>query len=145
MFSQRAPIVPENSSILSHSLTRTSQVHYHLEQYSESLGYALGAGTLFTDQVYAPGKDSQYIFTIMSKVVDKYVAERAERSEATTELEPIDPRLEAIVESMFGRCFQEGNLKQAVGIALESRRLDKLQECIASADDKYVPDPVCSP
>ena len=31
------------------------------------------------------------------------------------------------MESMFDRCFEEGNIKQAVGIALESRRLDKLE------------------
>jgi hypothetical protein len=44
-----------------------SKVHYHLEQFDESLTYALGAGRLFTDQITA-GKPSQYVFTILSKV-----------------------------------------------------------------------------
>jgi len=111
-----------------------SKVHYHLEQFSESLTYALGAGTLFTTQIHS-GKPSQYVFTILSKVIDKYIAERAEK-ESNPEADPIDPRLEAIVESMFDRCFEEGNIKQAVGIALEARRLDKLEECINSSSDR---------
>eukprot|EP00286_Rhodomonas_abbreviata_P028988 CAMPEP_0181315834 /NCGR_PEP_ID=MMETSP1101-20121128/15581_1 /TAXON_ID=46948 /ORGANISM="Rhodomonas abbreviata, Strain Caron Lab Isolate" /LENGTH=911 /DNA_ID=CAMNT_0023423057 /DNA_START=149 /DNA_END=2881 /DNA_ORIENTATION=- len=111
-----------------------SKVHYHLEQFAESLVYALGAGALFTGQIHS-GKPSQYVFTILSKVIDKYIAERAEK-ESNPDAEPIDPRLEAIVESMFDRCFEEGNIKQAVGIALESRRLDKLEECINSSSDR---------
>ncbi|EKX51464.1 26S proteasome regulatory complex, subunit RPN2 [Guillardia theta CCMP2712] len=112
-----------------------SKVHYHLEQFSESLSYALGAGTLFTDQI-ASGKPSQYVFTILSKVIDKYISERIEKSEGGSDAEPIDGRLEAIVESMFDRCFSEGNIKQAVGIALESRRLDKLEACINVSGDR---------
>ncbi len=111
-----------------------SKVHYHLEQYSESLTYALGAGTLFTDQIHS-GKASQYIFTILSKVVDKYIQERNEL-EVNPEAAQIDSRLESIVESMFDRCFQEGNIKQAIGIALEARRLDKLQESVSASQDR---------
>jgi len=109
-----------------------SKVHYHLEQFDESLSYALGAGALFTDQITS-GKPSQYVFTILSKVIDKYIAERLERTNTTEDKGPIDARLESIVESMFERCFAEGNIRQAVGIALESVRLDKLDECIAKA------------
>jgi len=112
-----------------------SKVHYHLEQFSESLTYALGAGNLFTGQIHT-GKPSLYVFTILSKVIDQYIAERVERSDGVADLDPIDSRLEAIVESMFDRCFEEGNIKQAVGIALESRRLDKLEECINTSSDR---------
>ena len=113
-----------------------SKVHYHLEQFDESLTYALGAGALFTDQITS-GKPSQYVFTILSKVIDKYIAERLDRYNASTDDKgPIDPRLESIVESMFGRCFSEGNIRQAVGIALESVRLDKLEECIRVSTDR---------
>jgi 26S proteasome regulatory subunit N2 len=70
-------------------------------------------------------------------VIDKYIAERLERADATAESKgPIDGRLESIVESMFDRCFAEGNIRQAVGIALESVRLDKLEECIKAGTDK---------
>ena len=48
-----------------------SKVHYHLEQFDESLSYALGAGALFTDQITS-GKPSQYVHTILSKVTCLY-------------------------------------------------------------------------
>lgn len=73
----------------------------------------------------------------LAQVIDKYIAERLERADATAESKgPIDARLESIVESMFERCFAEGNIRQAVGIALESVRLDKLEECIKAGTDK---------
>jgi len=34
-----------------------------------------------------------------------------------------------------GRCFTDGQFQQAIGIALESRRLDKLQQAILESDD----------
>jgi 26S proteasome regulatory subunit N2 len=33
------------------------------------------------------------------------------------------------------RCFADGQYQQAVGIALESRRLDKLEEAILASED----------
>lgn len=42
----------------------------------------------------------------------------------------IDSRLEAIVNRMFQRCFQDGQYKQAVGIALETRRMDIFETAI---------------
>lgn len=38
------------------------------------------------------------------------------------------------VRHMF-RCFQDGQYEQAVGIALEARRLDKLEQTIKAAPD----------
>lgn len=43
----------------------------------------------------------------------------------------LDPRMEAIVERMFQRCVSAGEYRQALGIALEARRLDVI-ESIAS-------------
>lgn len=33
------------------------------------------------------------------------------------------------------RCFTDGQFEQAIGIALESRRLDKLEQAVALAPD----------
>ena len=38
-----------------------------------------------------------------------------------------------VVEKMFARCFEDKQLKQALGIALETHRLDKVQEVISSS------------
>ena len=42
----------------------------------------------------------------------------------------IDARLEAIVDRMLSRCFQDGQYRQALGIALETRRMDVFQKAI---------------
>lgn len=47
----------------------------------------------------------------------------------------IDPRLTAVVERMFERCYASGEFKQALGIALEARRLDQVTECIKRSPD----------
>ena len=49
----------------------------------------------------------------------------------------IHPRLESIIEDLFIRCFAEGTVEQAVGIAIDSRRLDKLKEAILKSIDLY--------
>jgi 26S proteasome regulatory subunit N2 len=48
----------------------------------------------------------------------------------------VDPRMEAIVERMFDRCFTDKAYTQAMGIALESQRLDKVEETVRNAQDK---------
>ena len=45
----------------------------------------------------------------------------------------IDPRLEAIVDRMFERCLVDRRYKQAVGVALETRRVDILERAIHEA------------
>ena len=52
------------------------------------------------------------------------------RYEGRQEEEPIDPKLESIVNRMFKRCFEDREYKQAIGIALETRRNDILQKAI---------------
>ena len=42
----------------------------------------------------------------------------------------IDPRKINIVEQVFDHCYQTGNFKQAIGIAIECRRVDRVQQAI---------------
>lgn len=44
----------------------------------------------------------------------------------------IDPRLADIVERMFERCFKDREYKQALGIAIESRRLDIVEQSLVA-------------
>lgn len=71
-----------------------------------------------------------------AKCIDQYIKLRVEQVEEKegNKIE-IDKRLENIVLGMFDRCFQHKKYRQALGIALESRRLDKLEQAITSADD----------
>ncbi|KAL0034615.1 hypothetical protein WJX79_010540 [Trebouxia sp. C0005] len=105
-----------------------SKVFYHLGELDQALTYALGAGSLF--DITEP---TEYVQTILSRCVDLYLEQR--NSAATGTKVDIDSRLAAIVERMFERCFRDGQYEQAVGIALEARRLDKLEQTIKSSPD----------
>lgn len=105
-----------------------SKVFYHLGELDQALTYALGAGSLF--DITEP---TEYVQTILSRCVDLYLEQR--NQSATGTKVDIDSRLAAIVERMFERCFRDGQYEQAVGIALEARRLDKLEQTIKSSPD----------
>ncbi|XP_064639152.1 26S proteasome non-ATPase regulatory subunit 1-like [Lineus longissimus] len=108
-----------------------SKVYYHLGAFEESLTYALGATELFD-----VNSTTEYVETTISKCIDHYTKLRVSNAEASDEdQKPIDPRLEAIVNRMFQRCFDDHEYKQAVGIALETRRIDIFEKAILQADD----------
>ena len=44
--------------------------------------------------------------------------------------------MENIIEKMFNRCFTDKKWKQAIGVALESRRLDKVRDAIEQSNDQ---------
>ncbi|KAG1657731.1 hypothetical protein FOA52_011993 [Chlamydomonas sp. UWO 241] len=106
-----------------------SKVFYHLGELDDALTYALGAGSLFN-----VNEESEYVQTLVSRCLDRYFAERVKEAEGKADV-VIDPRLTAIVERMLDRCCEAGQSEQAVGVALESRRLDKLEEVITRSAD----------
>ncbi|VVA89998.1 unnamed protein product [Arabis nemorensis] len=59
-----------------------------------------------------------------TKAIDEYAILRSKAAEST-EVVDIDRRLEAIVERMLDKCISDGMYQQAMGIAIEYRRLDK--------------------
>lgn len=108
-----------------------SKVYYHLGAFEESLTYALGAGNLFN-----VNDTSEYVETTIAKCIDHYTKLCVANAEsAEGEQKPIDSRLEAIVNRMFQRCFDDKQYKQAVGIALETRRIDIFEKAILESDD----------
>jgi len=98
-----------------------SKVYYHLGSYEDSLQYALGAGSLFD----LSATHDQYVETIIAKCIDSYTVKRTEG------VTNIDSRLETIVDRMFDRCFQHGQYRQALGIAIETRRLDVFERAVS--------------
>jgi 26S proteasome regulatory subunit N2 len=107
-----------------------SKVYYHLGSFEDSLTYALGAGDLFN--VNARG---EYVDTIIAKCIDFYTQQRIALAENPADAKPIDPRLEAIVNKMIQRCLDDGQYRQALGIALETRRMDIVEASIMKSDD----------
>lgn len=103
-----------------------AKVFYHLGELDDALTYALGAGLHF--DVASPNEFEQ---TLLSKCMDQYIALRVRQADGPAD-EPveIDARLVSIVERMFDRCFSDRQFEHAVGIALESRRLDRLEDAV---------------
>ncbi|KAH7910870.1 26S proteasome regulatory complex non-ATPase subcomplex Rpn2 Psmd1 subunit [Hygrophoropsis aurantiaca] len=98
-----------------------SKVYYFLGEYDEALSFALGAGSAFQAESRTQGA-GEYIETVISKAIDRYIQLRTD--ESSSKQAKIDPRLQTIIESIFERCIKEREYKQAIGIALESHRLD---------------------
>ncbi|KAG2183158.1 hypothetical protein INT43_006153 [Umbelopsis isabellina] len=101
-----------------------SKVYYHLGELEDALTFALGAGNLVD-----VSQKSEYVETIISQCIDKYIALRNQDSG-----EEIDPRLQNVVERMFQRCIDDGEYKQAIGIALESKRPDVIEDVISKGN-----------
>lgn len=111
-------------------------------ELDDSLTFALGAG-----QHFDVSDNSEYVTTIIcksffsfvcivantlcstAKCIDKYIHLRTLEN-----TEPVDSRLQDIVERMFQRCADDGEYEQAIGIALESRRLDIVESNIRKGD-----------
>ncbi|CAO3590032.1 unnamed protein product [Absidia cylindrospora] len=104
-----------------------SKVYYYLGELDDSLTFALGAGKRFD-----LSEKSEYVETIISKCIDKYIDLR--QQEMAVGGIDIDLRLQDIVERMFQRCAQDGEYEQAIGIALESMRLDVVETMIEKGD-----------
>lgn len=76
---------------------------------------------------------------MVSKCIDQYTAQRTAAAGGAVDddaSEELDPRMEGIVERMFDRCYADGEYTQAMGIALEARRLDKVEETLQKATDR---------
>ncbi|CAE5960515.1 unnamed protein product [Arabidopsis arenosa] len=103
-----------------------SKVFYYLGEINDSLSSALGAGSFL-----AVPDESDYYHTLLAKAIDEYASLRSKAVELN-EMVDIDHRLEAIVEKLFEN---DGKYQQAMGIAIECRRLDKLEEAITKSKD----------
>jgi len=106
-----------------------SKVYYHLGAFEDSVMFALGAGDLFNVNGH-----SEYVETTIAKCIDLYVQQRNLALEKPDEV-TIDKRLIDIVDKMFQRCFDDKKFKQAVGIALETRRLDVFEQAVLKSED----------
>ncbi|THH33553.1 hypothetical protein EUX98_g656 [Antrodiella citrinella] len=108
-----------------------SKVYYYLGEYDEALSFALGAGTAFEAEAGNP-LYVEYVETVISKAIDRYVSARKQEKETEGKL---DPKLQIIIEGIFRKCIRDGEYKQAIGIALESRRFDVIQHVYDTTKD----------
>ncbi|KAF0930614.1 hypothetical protein E2562_033811 [Oryza meyeriana var. granulata] len=107
-----------------------SKVFYYLGELNDALSYALGAGPLFD-----VSDDSDYAHALLAKALDEYASIKTKASKGTEDEQNVDSRLEAIVERMLEKCILDGKYQQAMGMAVECRRLDKLEEAVLRCDN----------
>lgn len=98
-----------------------------MEEYDESLHYALESKSFLK----LSNRD-QYIETILDKCIDQYTSLQQENYESSIQ-KPITPKLIEIVESLLELSINEGDYKNACGIALDIRRLDIIRVILDKA------------
>ncbi|CAH8442986.1 unnamed protein product [Heterobilharzia americana] len=125
-----------------------SKVYYHLAEYDDALHFALCAEELFDISA-----NSEFVETIIAKCIDKYTSLRVAQDQVDNSSgsvltrqasgdrswsvnSPTYKRLEHVVNKMFDRCFEHKQYRQALGIAIETRRLDIFEKAIVSSDDQ---------
>lgn len=97
--------------------------------------YALVAGDYFDIN-----QKSEYVETIVSKCINHYISlaqgihdwSNKEKNSSDQSSLTIDPALTAIVEKMLQRCVKDSDFNLAIGVALDSRRLDVIEDIIES-------------
>ncbi|KAE8703028.1 26S proteasome non-ATPase regulatory subunit 1-like protein B [Hibiscus syriacus] len=67
--------------------------------------------------------------------IDEYASFRSKAAESSDEAAKVDTRLEKIVERMLEKCIMDRKYQQAMGIAIECWRLDKLEEAITRSEN----------
>ncbi|OWB84872.1 hypothetical protein B5S33_g3528 [[Candida] boidinii] len=100
-----------------------SKVYYNLGDYDSSVKYSLYSGTEFD-----VNEKSEFVETIVSKCIESYIS--LSQAKYAKHSIKIDEQLTSIFERMLEKCAKGGELKLALGIALESYRLDIVQDLI---------------
>lgn len=109
-----------------------SKVYYYLEEFDESLRYALESGDFFD-----LNQQTTYVDTLINKCIDRYIKLRQESidSKSNSNAPVIDQKMEVVIDKMFNRCITDKKFKQAIGVALEARRLDRVQTAIENSGE----------
>lgn len=97
-----------------------SKIFYNLEDYESAIEWALQA-----DNFLNLSEKSQFVTTILRKIIEKYISQRKNNFFNEDKIE-IDPRIQNIVERIFSRCILLKEINQAIGFSFESYDLDRV-------------------
>lgn len=108
-----------------------AKVNFHLGSLDEALQYALSAGELFDVD-----GETEFANTLRARCIDEYIAVKVRQSEGTDEAasgsaeHAFTAALESVVERVLDGCISKGEIHEAIGVAIEARRLDKVETAI---------------
>jgi 26S proteasome regulatory subunit N2 len=94
-----------------------SKVYFHLQEYSDAITFALGAGGRFRSEL-----NSDYTDMVVARVVDEYITNS-----------DCEPRIVSFVEGLLKGCLDTCELECGLGMALETRRLDWVERYVCAA------------
>jgi len=110
--------IPDKQELISLIL---SKIYYNLEDYDSAIEWALEAGSNFNIL-----EKSQYVNTILQRIIEKYIGIRKQNFFNPDEKQAIDDRIMRIVENIFNKCVDRKEVNQAIGFSLESYDLDRV-------------------
>ncbi|CDF37190.1 unnamed protein product [Chondrus crispus] len=110
-----------------------AKVNFHLGSLDEALHYALSAENYFDVDA-----ETEFANTLRARCIDDYISFKRKQSEGIAE-GPVgasadhtfSAELESVVERVLAGCIQKGEIHEAIGVSIESRRLDKVEIAIA--------------
>lgn len=114
----RSKEIPEKQVLIALIL---SKIYYNLEDYDSAIEWALEAGEMFNIL-----ERSQFINTILKKIIEKYVSIKKHNFFNEEKLE-LDDRIKRIVERIFSKCLENKEVNQAIGFSLESYDLERVK------------------
>ncbi|KAK7867962.1 hypothetical protein R5R35_004963 [Gryllus longicercus] len=107
-----------------------SKVYYHLGSFDDSLKYALRAGNLFD-----VSDSTEYVETIITKIIDLYTKVSHTTIKLESKTKGIRRQLTGFVNRMFKICFANGHYRQALGLAMETQRIDIFETAIVESGE----------
>jgi 26S proteasome regulatory subunit N2 len=111
--------IPEKQELLALIL---SKIYYNLEDYDSAIEWALQSGSRFNIL-----EKSQYVNTILQRIIEKYILIRKNNFFIEEGKQPIDERINKIVETIFFKCIEKKEVNQAIGFSLESYDLERVR------------------
>jgi len=103
-----------------------SKCFYYLQEQDDALRLGLCAGKYFD-----LNERSEYVECLLARCIDGW-SSQCHQKEQDSSVE-IDPKMVQIMEQLFKRCYADRCFEQAMGIALDAHRLDKVEEVCRAA------------
>lgn len=114
-----------------------AKVNFHLGSLDDALYYALSAGVLFNVDA-----ETEFANTLRARCIDEYISKKkaqageavptpnGEKLASSSSDHAYVKQLESVVERVLDGCISKGEIREAIGVAIEARRLDKVEIAI---------------
>lgn len=76
---------------------------------------------------------TNYIIYIIVHCINEYTDQRQRLVNGEQDIQ-IDPRMEKVVETMIQKAIERKEFREAIGLSIDSRRLDLMEQCIVMSN-----------